>query len=89
MATSTAETITGRHATPADDGDVHVRYRQAARQTFRDDHRHPTNSARGATVTVVVVNGTKFHGGRASTDLGDGRGTTVTISDNQQTRARR
>jgi hypothetical protein len=38
-----------------------------------------------AAVTVVVVNATRFHGGRASTDLGDdGRATAVTIFDTKQ-----
>jgi hypothetical protein len=40
--------------------------------------------------TVGVVSATSFHGGRASTDLGDnGCATAVTISDTKQTRARR
>jgi hypothetical protein len=43
-----------------------------------------------AAVTVGVVSATSFHGGRASTDLGDnGCATAVTISDTKQTRARR
>lgn len=83
------------HATPAPtvtriSGIGHHAWRH-----FGGDHRHYPTGAKAATVgataavTVVVVNATRFHGGRYQPDLGDDdRAAAVTIFDTKQTRAR-
>jgi hypothetical protein len=85
----------GQHAVHLCDADrdAHVRHRQPARRHFGDDTDINPTGAKAVTVgataaaTVVVVNATRFHGGRASTDLGDDdRAAVVTILRHQADR---